>query len=143
MTESHTAASIYDYRLVSSEGTEPTAATLLRLRAWDPNRGAARLDVLARGDELFGYFEGLSDEGRAHRVEVEAVGDGDPAYTARYERVESGIQRQCRELAEAIATQAQALADGTVIGPRHAAVARLARNVDTLRAWTPDDRSGA
>ena len=48
---------------------------------------------------------------------------------------------QRRELAAAIAAQAQALAEGTVIGPEHAAVARLVANVETLAIWTDDDRS--
>ncbi|HEY0640268.1 MAG TPA: hypothetical protein VGD67_21775 [Pseudonocardiaceae bacterium] len=52
-------------------------------------------------------------------------------------------QEQVTELARAIAAQAQAIADGTVVGPRYAAVRRLAANVDTLQCWTPDDRSGA
>lgn len=46
------------------------------------------------------------------------------------------------ELAQAIAQQAQAIADGTVQGPVFAAVRRLKANVETLEAWTPDDRSG-
>lgn len=50
---------------------------------------------------------------------------------------------QIRDLARTISTQAAAIADGTVIGPRWAAVRRLADNVDTLTAWTTDDRSGA
>jgi len=49
---------------------------------------------------------------------------------------------QYRELAATIAAQAQAIADGTVTGPLRGAVARLAANADTLRAWTADDRSG-
>jgi hypothetical protein len=47
---------------------------------------------------------------------------------------------QYRELAATIADQAQAIADGTVVGPLHGAVARLKSNLDTLVAWTPDDR---
>lgn len=46
-----------------------------------------------------------------------------------------------RDLAATIARQAQALADGAVKGPEWAQVARLVTNVETLRAWTPDDRS--
>jgi hypothetical protein len=48
---------------------------------------------------------------------------------------------QYRELAATIATQAQAITDGKVTGPIHAAVKRLQGNLDTLAAWTPDDRS--
>lgn len=47
---------------------------------------------------------------------------------------------QRRDLAAAIAQQATALAEGTVTGPEHGAVARLVANVETLAAWTPDDR---
>lgn len=57
--------------------------------------------------------------------------------------VDRARERQCRDLAATIATQAQAIADGTVIGPRHGAVRRLVSNVQTLVAWTDDDRSGA
>jgi hypothetical protein len=45
------------------------------------------------------------------------------------------------EQARAISTLADSLADGTVIGPRYAAVQRLAEMVKTLEAWTPDDRA--
>ena len=47
-----------------------------------------------------------------------------------------------RDLAAVIARQAQAIADGTVIGPMYPAVRRLAANVDTLSRWIPDDRGG-
>ena len=47
---------------------------------------------------------------------------------------------QYRGQAEAIAQQAQALADGTVTGPRWRAVQRLRRNVEILAAWTEDAR---
>lgn len=46
-----------------------------------------------------------------------------------------------REQAEGIATLAQAIADGAVKGPVYAAVARLVDQVNTLKAWTEDDRS--
>ena len=49
--------------------------------------------------------------------------------------------QEYRDQAWAIAAQARAIAEGRTIGPIHAAVARLAANVETLRAWTPDDRS--
>ena len=42
---------------------------------------------------------------------------------------------QITELASTIADQAQAIADGTVIGPLSAATARLIGNVQTLDAW--------
>jgi hypothetical protein len=48
---------------------------------------------------------------------------------------------QRAELALVIAQQAHALATGKVIGPEHAAVRRLLANVETLAAWTPDDRT--
>lgn len=47
---------------------------------------------------------------------------------------------QIREQAAAVAALAQALADGTLVGPRYPAVLRLVDLVDTLRAWTQDDR---
>lgn len=46
-----------------------------------------------------------------------------------------------RDLAAVIAGQAQAIADGTVAGPRYASVQRLKANVATLEAWTTDDRA--
>lgn len=49
--------------------------------------------------------------------------------------------RAYREQAEAIARLATALAEGSLQGPRHAAVARLRGMVETLAAWTSDDRS--
>lgn len=45
-----------------------------------------------------------------------------------------------RELADRIATQARAIAEGTLIGPRYAAINRLQDNLDTLAAWVGDDR---
>lgn len=59
-------------------------------------------------------------------MEQGKLGVADPIYVAQ---------------AQAIADQAQAIADGTITAPYHAAVAQLVRNVDTLKAWTPDDRS--
>lgn len=48
---------------------------------------------------------------------------------------------QYRDLAKAIAQQAEALANGAVPpGQRHAQVKRLESNLSTLAAWTPDDR---
>lgn len=44
------------------------------------------------------------------------------------------------ELAGSIADQAQAIKDGTVIGPMWSAVRRLRDNADMLLAWTPDHR---
>jgi hypothetical protein len=55
----------------------------------------------------------------------------------------STTDAQIRELASAIALQASAIANGTVIGPRYAAVRKLAANAEMLQAWTPDDRSGS
>jgi hypothetical protein len=53
----------------------------------------------------------------------------------------AATQDQIRELADTIAAQAQAIADGAVTGPLFAAVRRLRSNVDTLEAWCPDDRT--
>jgi hypothetical protein len=50
--------------------------------------------------------------------------------------------KQYRELAATIADQAQAIADGTLSGPRYAVASLLLSNAKTLFAWTPDDRSG-
>jgi hypothetical protein len=50
------------------------------------------------------------------------------------------LREQATELAGTIAAQAQALADGTVTGPRYAAVQRIKANVATLESWTEDDR---
>lgn len=48
--------------------------------------------------------------------------------------------QQISELAETCASQAAAIAAGTVLGPRYAAALRLQGNVDTLLAWLDDDR---
>lgn len=45
--------------------------------------------------------------------------------------------QQVRELAEVISTQAQAIAEGRLVGPLSMAVDRLVGNVSTLRAWVP------
>lgn len=45
------------------------------------------------------------------------------------------------EQTNAVALLATALAEGTLVGPRHAAVARLSDMVAVLVAMTPDDRS--
>lgn len=50
---------------------------------------------------------------------------------------------QVRELANAIASQARAIADGTVNGAVFGAVCRVLHNAETLRAWTRDDRQYA
>lgn len=53
----------------------------------------------------------------------------------------AATEKQIREQAQAIANQAQALADGKIgAGQRYALVALLKRNVETLEAWVPDDR---
>ncbi|MEM9608070.1 MAG: hypothetical protein AAGA99_11660 [Actinomycetota bacterium] len=44
-------------------------------------------------------------------------------------------ERQIRELAEAIAARAQAIASGTLVGPRPGAVRQLVTNIETLDAW--------
>lgn len=49
-------------------------------------------------------------------------------------------EHQITELAATIETQAHAIADGSVIGPRYAAVKRLQDNIETLAAWVGDDR---
>lgn len=48
---------------------------------------------------------------------------------------------QIRELAETCSAQAQAIADGSVRGPRYSAVLRLKNNVETLLCWVGDDRN--
>lgn len=48
---------------------------------------------------------------------------------------------QYRSLANAIAQQAEALAQGRIPeGQRYAQMRRLFDNASTLMAWTPDDR---
>jgi hypothetical protein len=51
-------------------------------------------------------------------------------------------EKQYRELAGTIADQAQAIADGSLAGPRYAMAQLILRNAQCLVAWTPDDRSG-
>jgi hypothetical protein len=48
--------------------------------------------------------------------------------------------RQYRELAQAIANQAQALADDGIEGSRYLQVRKICANVAMLLAWTDDDR---
>jgi hypothetical protein len=55
---------------------------------------------------------------------------------------EAEKNKQYRELAAAIADQAQVIADGTGSGPVYARVQLLKSNVARLEAWTPDDRYG-
>jgi hypothetical protein len=43
------------------------------------------------------------------------------------------------QLAGTIAAQADAIAEGTVIGPLPAAVKRIAENVETLQAWVDQE----
>ncbi|QAY06660.1 hypothetical protein SEA_COOKIES_136 [Mycobacterium phage Cookies] len=50
---------------------------------------------------------------------------------------------QIAELAAVVAAQAEAIAEGKVVGPRYAAVKRLQGNVETLTAWIGDDRTSA
>ncbi|WP_305781418.1 hypothetical protein [Nocardia nova] len=52
-------------------------------------------------------------------------------------------ENQIRELANAIALQAEAIATGRVVGPRYAAVKRLEGNIETLAEWIGDDRDEA
>lgn len=47
---------------------------------------------------------------------------------------------QIADLARHIASKAEAIADGTLQGPRYAAVQNLRDSVDTLAAWIGDDR---
>ena len=56
--------------------------------------------------------------------------EGDPMNT----------EKQIRELALTIANQAEAIASGTLIGPRYAAILRIQNNLDTLAAYVGDDR---
>ena len=45
---------------------------------------------------------------------------------------------QVREQAAAIARQAQAIADGTTVGPLRPAALRILQNAETLAVWTAD-----
>lgn len=49
----------------------------------------------------------------------------------------TATDNQRRELAQTIANQAQALADGNITAPESAVVALILNNVQTLAAWTP------
>ena len=53
----------------------------------------------------------------------------------------AATEKQITELAATVEAQAHAIATGSVVGPRYAAVTRLQDNVDTLRAWVCDDRN--
>jgi hypothetical protein len=53
------------------------------------------------------------------------------------------VREQRIDLARTIASQAQAIADGTLTGPQYGAVRRLLANAEMLVAWTADDRSGS
>jgi len=53
----------------------------------------------------------------------------------------AATEDQITDLAHTIANQAEALATGSVIGPRYAAIRRLQNNVDTLATWVGDDRT--
>lgn len=52
-------------------------------------------------------------------------------------------EEQIRELAGTMALQLQAIADGTLTGPRHAAVRLLAANMDRLAAWQDSSNAAA
>lgn len=52
----------------------------------------------------------------------------------------AATEDQITDLAHTIANQAEALATGSVVGPRYAAIKRLQNNVDTLATWVGDDR---
>ena len=51
------------------------------------------------------------------------------------------LRKYRQDLAQTVANQAQALADGTVVGPEWAAAKRLLGNAEQLFGITPDDRS--
>lgn len=53
----------------------------------------------------------------------------------------AATEDQITDLAQTIANQAEAIATGTLIGPRYSAIKRLQTNVDTLAAWAGDDRT--
>jgi hypothetical protein len=59
----------------------------------------------------------------------------------RHKMNETMLNAMIREQARVIAYQAQAIADadGTIIGPIHAAACRLFRNAETLVAWTAQE----
>lgn len=52
----------------------------------------------------------------------------------------SATPDQIREQAQAIATLAEAIANGTLVGPRYAATRRLLDMTVTLSHWIGDDR---
>jgi hypothetical protein len=53
----------------------------------------------------------------------------------------TATQEQVRELAAAIAAQAQAIAEGSIPEEQqYSQVLRLRGNIETLQAWTPDSR---
>lgn len=47
---------------------------------------------------------------------------------------------QIAQLAQHIANRAEAIAQGTLIGPRYAAIKALQDSIDTLAQWVGDDR---
>lgn len=52
------------------------------------------------------------------------------------------LTEQINELALVIADQAQAIGNGSLIGSRHAAAARVRGNAETLVAWTLIEQEG-
>lgn len=48
--------------------------------------------------------------------------------------------QQIVEQSQAISRLADAIANDTIVGPKYAAIKRLADMVDTLAAWVGDDR---
>jgi hypothetical protein len=50
--------------------------------------------------------------------------------------------KQYMELANTIANQAQAIIQGKIPGPQlYAHVSLMQNNIETLKAWTPDERT--
>ena len=70
------------------------------------------------------------------------TGNGAAERIAQYRADEDRdrLNEQRIALARTIADQAQAIADGTVTGPQHAAARRVLANAEMLMAWTADDR---
>jgi hypothetical protein len=58
------------------------------------------------------------------------------------EKSRDRLKEQRIELAQTIANQAQAIADGTVTGPEYSAVRLLVGNAETLLAWTAIEETG-
>lgn len=52
----------------------------------------------------------------------------------------SDTERAVVLIAQSIANKATAIAEGTLVGPRYAAILNIQSNLDTLAAYVGDDR---